>query len=248
MAADTEMTMNRVIHAAVRRDFERTATALDAFRDGDAARAAELGRAWDHLASQLTHHHEQEDTLIWPALQTLGVDPVLLGEMESEHQAMHDALVGVSAEMTRLAGSARKEDATAAAVALEHARAVTERHLRHEEDELEPQMVQHFESRGVEGGREADPQPVAPRRRRLLRLGARRAPGAGGGARARHGPGAGDPRDEPGVRDGLPPQHRPDLAPLTEQVHASSIVRAPGAHGQDRWSGPPRITSPAARS
>ena len=146
MAADTEMTMNRVIHAAVRRDFERTARALDAFRDGDAVRAAELARAWDHLASQLTHHHEQEDRLIWPALESLGVDPVLLGEMESEHQAMHDALVAVSAAVTRLAGSARNEDATVAAEALEHARTVTERHLRHEEDELEPQLLQHVES------------------------------------------------------------------------------------------------------
>ena len=118
MADETQMTMNRVIHAAVRRDFERTAKALDSFRDGDATRAVELDRAWQHLAQQLTHHHEQEDTLIWPALEGLGVDPVLLGEMESEHQAMHDALVETSAQMTRLAGSARNEDATAAAEAL----------------------------------------------------------------------------------------------------------------------------------
>ena len=45
MADETQMTMNRVIHAAVRRDFERTAKALDSFRDGDATRAVELDRA-----------------------------------------------------------------------------------------------------------------------------------------------------------------------------------------------------------
>ena len=146
MAAETQMTMNRVIHAAVRRDFERTAKALDSFRDGDARRAVELNRAWDHLAGQLTHHHEQEDTLIWPALEGLGVDPVLLGEMESEHQAMHEALVETSEQMARLAGSALNEDATAAAEALEHTRNVTERHLRHEEQELEPALLQHAES------------------------------------------------------------------------------------------------------
>ena len=146
MADETEMTMNRVIHAAVRRDLERTAKALDSFRDGDTVRAEELNRAWEHLAQQLTHHHEQEDTLIWPALESLGVDAVLLGEMESEHQAMHDALTETSAGVARLAVSARGEDATAAAESLEHTRNVTERHLRHEEDELEPQLLQHAES------------------------------------------------------------------------------------------------------
>ena len=146
MANDPEMTMNRVIHAAVRRDFERTAKALASFLDGDTGRAEELDRAWKHLAEQLTHHHEQEDTLIWPALESLGVDAVLLGEMESEHQAMHDALAETSARVARLAGSARGEDAAAAAESLEHTRNVTERHLRHEEDELEPQLLQHAES------------------------------------------------------------------------------------------------------
>ena len=102
MAAETEMTMNRVIHAAVRRDFERTATALDSFRDGDAARAVELNRAWEHLAPAAHPPPRAGGHPHLARAQSLGVDPVLLGEMESEHQAMHDALVETSAQMARL--------------------------------------------------------------------------------------------------------------------------------------------------
>ena len=40
------MSMNKVIHAAFRRDLDRFLAALAGFPDGDAARAADLGRAW----------------------------------------------------------------------------------------------------------------------------------------------------------------------------------------------------------
>ena len=42
------MSMNKVIHAAIRRDLDRFGAALDGFRDGDSARAAQLGLAWDN--------------------------------------------------------------------------------------------------------------------------------------------------------------------------------------------------------
>ena len=43
------ITMNRVIHDAVRRDLTRLSTALDRARDTDRARAAELDRAYTFL-------------------------------------------------------------------------------------------------------------------------------------------------------------------------------------------------------
>ncbi|WP_295659102.1 hypothetical protein, partial [uncultured Nocardioides sp.] len=58
------LSMNQIIHAAVRRDVARTEHALRAFREGDAARARQLQRAWQNLVRELTHHHEAEDRLI----------------------------------------------------------------------------------------------------------------------------------------------------------------------------------------
>ncbi len=57
--------MNRVIHAAVRRDLGRLASALAAAPDGDRARARQLGVAYAHLHDQLKHHHEGEDTHVF---------------------------------------------------------------------------------------------------------------------------------------------------------------------------------------
>lgn len=142
----TQMTMNRVIHAAVRRDMSRTERALRDFRDGDSTRAAELDRAWRNLAAELTHHHEQEDRLIWPALRDLGVDRALLEAMESEHQDMAAALARAGAAMAALGGSASARDAGQAADAVQEAGVVTERHLTHEENELEPAVFPHLES------------------------------------------------------------------------------------------------------
>ena len=46
---EPQLTMNRLIHAAVRRDLERLSTALQGFRDGDSARARDLDRAFVNL-------------------------------------------------------------------------------------------------------------------------------------------------------------------------------------------------------
>jgi hemerythrin-like domain-containing protein len=139
----TEMTMNRAIHAAVRRDLDRLEGALRVLSDGDRERVAELVRAWEYLDRELVDHHEKEDELIWPVLEGLGVDHALLAEMESEHGAMREALEQTGEHMTRLGRSATAEDALAAADSVVSTRAVVERHLTHEEQELEPQMLEH---------------------------------------------------------------------------------------------------------
>ncbi len=138
--------MNRAIHAAVRRDLDRLEAALRALADGDRDRVAQLGRAWQHLHGELVDHHEKEDELIWPVLQELGVDPVLLEEMESEHGAMRDALEDTDRYLTALGRTATSADAVRAADSIATTRLVVERHLSHEEQELEPQMLQHRET------------------------------------------------------------------------------------------------------
>jgi hemerythrin-like domain-containing protein len=139
-------TMNRVIHAAVRRDLDRLSAALGELRDGDITRAQALERAFANLRTELTHHHEGEDTHIFPMLGRIGVDQGLLDAMEREHHAMAEALAETSAAMEAVARSGSAADAAAARASVDRTREVVERHLRHEEDELEPQLMPHVES------------------------------------------------------------------------------------------------------
>src|SRR5680860_228031 len=53
-----EMSMNKVIHGAFRRDLDRFEGALTTFSPGDARRATQLGAAWDNFDRQLVDDHE----------------------------------------------------------------------------------------------------------------------------------------------------------------------------------------------
>ena len=141
-----ELTMNRLIHAAVRRDLSRLSAALESFRDGDIARARDLDRAYVNLRRELTRHHEGEDTHIWPMLEKAGVEPTLLHTMESEHHAMADALSDTGAAMTALATSGSAAAADAARASVLRTQAVVDQHFGHEENELEPHLHAYEET------------------------------------------------------------------------------------------------------
>ena len=139
--------MNDVIHAAVRRDLTRMQEALRAFPDGDGTRARDLERAWDALWAQLHHHHEGEDAHVFPYVRSLGeVDASLLDEMESEHQAMSDAMQRAGAAVAGLAASPQRDRAVRAADAVAAAYDVTDRHLVHEETAVVPVIDAHKNS------------------------------------------------------------------------------------------------------
>src|SRR4051812_33405818 len=123
------MTMNRVIHGAVRRDLRRLAAALDSFQDGDTARAADLARAFANLRRELTSHHESEDAYVWPALAAFGVDKGLLVGMESEHADMGKGLEETDTALSALARTGSAADAEAARASLARTREVVDLHL-----------------------------------------------------------------------------------------------------------------------
>jgi len=137
------MTMNRLIHAAVRRDLDRLSAALEKLPENDRARAQELQRAFANLRRELTQHHEGEDTYIWPMLSKLGVDPDLLATMEAEHHAMAGALAETDTAMAALARTGSAADAAAARASVARTREVVNQHLAHEETDLEPQLHRH---------------------------------------------------------------------------------------------------------
>jgi hemerythrin-like domain-containing protein len=162
----TPMTMNQLVHAAVRRDLDRLSSALGQLKDGDRSRAQALERAYTNLRRELTHHHEGEDTHIWPMLATVGVDRDLLDAMESEHHAMADALAETAVAMGAVAGSGSAADAAAARASVVRTQEVVERHFTHEEQELEPRLQPHLESaewKAVERKLSRQPPGVAGR-------------------------------------------------------------------------------------
>lgn len=137
--------MNRVIHAAVRRDLARLESALESARDGDRERAGELQRAYANLFRELKHHHESEDRWVFPMMSRY-VDQELLGAMDDEHHAMAEALEETDAAMAKYAASGAGSDAIAARESVIRTQAVVDRHLDHEEQELEPRLAPHLES------------------------------------------------------------------------------------------------------
>src|SRR5450631_4524131 len=133
-----EMSMNKAIHGAFRRDLTRFMTALSSFPPGDAKRGNQLATAWSNFDDQLTQHHTGEHEIAWPALESVGVSASLLATMDTEHDSMASAIVDVRAAMPALKRTASKDDVSTARAAFKHLQAVTVAHLEHEEAELEP--------------------------------------------------------------------------------------------------------------
>ena len=140
------MTMNRLIHGAVRRDFARLLSAVGEVADGDLGRARDLDRAYANLRRELTHHHEGEDRWLWPMLAKVGVARELLAAMESEHQAMSAAMAETTDAMRRFATTGSTSDRVNALESLVRTQRVVEEHLTHEEEELEPALGPHHGS------------------------------------------------------------------------------------------------------
>lgn len=139
-------TMNTIVHAAVRRDLGRFDQALAVFPAGSQARADQLKRAWDNFEEEIHYHHTYEETLFWPALQELGIDPTLMEELDGEHDAMRNALEAATAAMATFHQDPTAEQAARARSAVAHLSDVLLAHLAHEERDLEPISVKYHDS------------------------------------------------------------------------------------------------------
>jgi hypothetical protein len=132
-----EMSMNKAIHGAFRRDLQRFLSALESFPAGSTSRSRQLASAWANFDDQLEYHHTGEHEIAWPALTSIGVSPSLLEQMDAEHDTMAEALVEARKAMAALKTSASAADAASAHSAMKRLQEVTVAHLDHEEGELE---------------------------------------------------------------------------------------------------------------
>lgn len=132
------ITMNTVIHAAFRRDLVRFDQALAAFPAGSRARADQLWSAWSNFDYQLHHHHQDEETIFWPAFKELGADDSLVGDLDGEHARMIAILKSTTASMESFHADPSADKATAARAGLADLSRCLLKHLEHEERDLEP--------------------------------------------------------------------------------------------------------------
>lgn len=139
-------TLNTVIHAAFRRDLGRLDGALGSFPTGSRERAEQIAPTWDNLALQLRKHHQDEETIFWPALRELGADESMVGDLGGEHEHMLTALDTADESMATLRGNPTAENAAAAHASVAQLRRVLEDHLAHEERDLEPFAAEHHKS------------------------------------------------------------------------------------------------------
>ena len=133
-----DMSMNRVIHSALRRDLARFDGALGAFTDGDSQRAEQLWTAWANFEYQLTNHHVGEHEIVWPTLRQLGMKEDLIVQWDAEHERLAEALRAAGGAMRELRRSPTAEAAKTTGEAIASLNEVATTHLDHEEADLEP--------------------------------------------------------------------------------------------------------------
>src|SRR5918993_4529497 len=138
MAADMEF-MNRVFHAGLRRDLDRTLVAVTAPEPGPDQRRAVVGHL-ELMLDLLHHHHTSEDEGLWPLARRRAPDlAVQLQRMEAEHATVAGAIAATRAAAERYAAEpSAADDLRQAVVAL---RAALLPHLDHEETEVMPRVM-----------------------------------------------------------------------------------------------------------
>jgi hemerythrin-like domain-containing protein len=142
-----EMSFNRVVHGAVRRDLDRFIEALSTLGGGDGERRVEqVLTAWANFQDQLTRHHLSEHRIAWPALRKAGISDGLLTQLDAEHDRMAAALESAGEAMRSLRGTPSAERVNAAREAVAALRATTAEHLDHEDAELEPFLSEHADT------------------------------------------------------------------------------------------------------
>jgi hemerythrin-like domain-containing protein len=138
--------MNTIIHAAIRRDVARFDAALATFPSGSQQRADELAGAWANFSSQVHQHHEDEETIFWPAFRALGADESLVSDLDGEHERMQGALTVAESVMQELRRTPTAANAEAARTAIGALDSVLVEHFTHEERDLEPFAAGHRET------------------------------------------------------------------------------------------------------
>lgn len=136
MRTDMEF-MNRLFHAALRRDLERAIGSLTASRHPSPAQRAALAEHVGLVLDLLHHHHTGEDIGLWPLVRRRAPDlGSQLDMMEAEHASVAGAIISTRAAARQYAATADPSAAHDLRQALVELSGVLLPHLEHEETEV----------------------------------------------------------------------------------------------------------------
>jgi hemerythrin-like domain-containing protein len=150
-----------LMHHAFRRDLDRFVRAVRGTPVGDAETWTALRARWDRFADVLHHHHQIEDTAIWPVLlehARAGADrdaERLLLDMEAEHDGIDPALIACHQGFAAMADHPCDDHRNALDVRVTAARELLAGHLRHEETEALPYLQQVMTAEEFEASEKA---------------------------------------------------------------------------------------------
>jgi hypothetical protein len=140
--------MNRIFHAALRRDLERATNSLTAARHPTPAQRAALAEHVDLVLDLLHHHHTGEDTGLWPLVRRRAPDlGSQLDIMEAEHASVAGAIVSTRAAGRQYAATSDPPAAQRLRDSLVELSGVLLPHLDHEEIEVMPRVMRALTDR-----------------------------------------------------------------------------------------------------
>lgn len=150
LAVKPDVRMWLLMHRSMRTDAGRFAAAVERLDASDRRQAARLGRWFAGYREAIHVHHTTEDDWVFPALaEKVGATgfPQLEG-LEADHEHLDGLLEGIGEHLACLTGAARLRESTLAdlGVAAGELRALLDRHLDVEEQEVVPVFVEAFTS------------------------------------------------------------------------------------------------------
>jgi hypothetical protein len=141
MRTDREF-MNRIFHAALRRDLERAIGSLTEMTHATPAQRTALAEHLDLVLDLLHHHHTGEDIGLWPLVRQRAPDlGSQLDMMEAEHASVASAIVSTRTATRQYAASTDLSAARRLREALVELSGVLLPHLDHEETEVMPRVT-----------------------------------------------------------------------------------------------------------
>ena len=127
-------------HTMFRREFAQLPALVRGVGAGDGERAQLVAGHLGFVTNVLHHHHQAEDTHLWPKLLERGpeeLDPVV-HLMESQHADIDQGLTGIRTASAAWQDGAAVEHGTELAEALDRLLPLLDEHLRVEEESLLP--------------------------------------------------------------------------------------------------------------
>lgn len=155
-------------HTMFRREIGLAPALVRGVVRGDAERAVIVADHLQFVDTVLHHHHDGEDTHLWPRLLTRGgaEAAAVVRVMEDQHEAIDKAGAEVRDRSAAWRVTAAPEDGEALANALQHLLALLVEHLATEEEQALPLIEKHITAAEwgqmvAEGGEGLAPEDMA---------------------------------------------------------------------------------------